>query len=109
MKKISAILMLAFLLIHFCPGIMVAQTGKDKGIVLEVKNERLPQVFKRLEKMTHCKIMFISEDLNKYEMDGVIRAKDIHDAMRQIIGNKALEYVIDNQFITVTSKAEVDE
>ena len=109
MKKISAILMLAFLLIHFCPGIMIAQTGKDKEIVLEVKNERLPQVFKRLEKMTHYKIMFISEDLNKYELDGVIRAKDIHDAMRQIIGDKALEYVVDNQFITVTSKAEVDE
>jgi len=109
MKKISAILMLAFLLIQFCPTMVVAQKGKDKEIVLEVKNERLPQVFKRLEKATHYKIMFISEDLNKYEMDGVIRAKDIHDAMRQIIGDKALEYVIDNQFITVTSKEDKGE
>ena len=104
MRKFSVIFILAFLLIQFCPVTMTAQKGKDKEIVLEVKNERLPQVFKRLEKVTDYKIMFITEDVNKYGVNGTIRAKDIHDAMKQIIGNKPLEYTIDKQFITVTSK-----
>lgn len=104
MRKFSVIFILAFLLIQFYPVTMTAQKGKDKEIVLEVKNERLPQVFKRLEKVTDYKIMFIMEDVNKYGVNGTIRAKDIHDAMKQIIGNKPLEYTIDKQFITVTSK-----
>ena len=54
--------------------------------------------------MTDYKIMFITEDVNKYGVNGTIRAKDIHDAMKQIIGNKPLEYTIDKQFITVTSQ-----
>ena len=90
MRKFSVIFILAFLLIQFCPVTMTAQKGKDKEIVLEVKNERLPQVFKRLEKVTDYKIMFITEDVNKYGVNGTIRAKDIHDAMKQIIGNKPL-------------------
>ena len=104
MRNFLIVFILAFLLMQFCPVTMTAQKGKDKEIVLEVKNERLPQVFKRLEKVTDYKIMFITEDVNKYGVNGTIRAKDIHDAMKQIIGNKPLEYTIDKQFITVTSK-----
>ena len=104
MKKFSVFFILAFLLVSFSPTYLVAQNTKEKEIVLEVKNERLPQVFKRLERMTNYKIMFITEDLKQYDVNGKIRAKDIHDAMNQIIGNKNLEYVIDNQFITVSLK-----
>ena len=104
MKKFSVFFILAFLLISFSPTYLVAQNTKDKEIVLEVKNERLSQVFKRLERMTNYKIMFITEDLEQYDVNGKIRAKDIHDAMNQIIGNKNLEYVIDKQFITVSLK-----
>lgn len=97
-------LILALLVTYICPTYTVAQNTNTKEIVLEVKKERLPQVFKRLEKLTNYKVMFVTEDVNKYGVNGVIRAKDIHDAMKQIIGNKPLEYTIDRQFITVTLK-----
>lgn len=104
MKRFWIVFMLIFSLFEFCPPTVMAQNGKTKEIVLEVKKERLPQVFRRLEKLTHYKIMFITEDVSKYSVSGVVRAKDIHEAMRQIIGNKPLEYTIDRQFITVTQK-----
>lgn len=104
MRKFSVIFILAFLITYLCPLAIIAQEEKGREIMLEVKNERLPQVFKRLEKVTGYKIMFITEDVNKFGVNGTIRAKDIHDAMKQIIGNKPLEYIIDKQFITVTLK-----
>lgn len=104
MKRFWIVFMFIFSLFEFCPPTVMAQNGKTKEIVLEVKKERLPQVFRRLEKLTHYKIMFITEDVSKYSVSGVVRAKDIHEAMRQIIGNKPLEYTIDRQFITVTQK-----
>ena len=104
MRKYLMVFVLAFSIIHLCPVVTTAQDVTKKEIVLEVKKERLPQVFKRLEKITNYKIMFVTEDVNKYEVSGIIRAKDIHDAMKQIIGEKPLEYTVDKQFITVTLK-----
>jgi TonB-linked SusC/RagA family outer membrane protein len=102
MKKFLILFFLAFSMMQLWTDIVMAQ--KSKEIVLELKNERLPSVFKKLEKATHYKIMFITEDMNKFSVNGTIRAKDIGSAMQQIIGNKPLEYSIDRQFITVTLK-----
>lgn len=102
MKKFLILFFLAFSMMQLWTDIVMAQ--KSKEIVLELKNERLPSVFKKLEKATHYKIMFITEDVNKFSLNGTIRAKDIESAMQQIIGNKPLEYSIDRQFITVTLK-----
>lgn len=104
MRKSFGIFVLALLPLGFCPPPVVAQQSTSKEIVLEAKGERLPQVFKRLEKITGYKIMFITDEVNKYRVEGGVRASNIHAAMRQIIGNKPLEYAIDRQFITVTVK-----
>ncbi len=43
MRKFSVIFILAFLLIQLCPITMIAQKGKDKEIVLEVKTSGFPK------------------------------------------------------------------
>lgn len=70
MRKFSVIFILAFLITYLCPLAIIAQEEKGREIMLEVKNERLPQVFKRLEKVTGYKIMFITEDVNKFGVNG---------------------------------------
>lgn len=82
----------------------MAQDKKDRLIEFEVKKERLPKVFKTLEKVTDYKIMFITEDVKKYVFNGTVRASNINEAMKQIIGSYPLEYRIDDEFITVTAR-----
>ncbi len=102
MRKLLILFFLSFSMMQLWTDIVMAQ--KSKEIVLEFKNERLPSAFKKLEKATHYKIMFITEDVNKFSVNGTVRAKDIEEALKQIISNKPLEYSIDGQFITVTLK-----
>ena len=63
-------------------------------------------MFKLLEKASNFKIMFITEEVNQYEFQGTVRTKDIHEALKQIIGSYPLTYTIDRQFITVTAKGK---
>ncbi len=105
MKKLLGVFVLVLLTSSLFPDMTVAQTSNPKEIVLEIKKrEKLPQVFKRLEKATSFKIMFITEEVNQYEFQGTVRATDIREAMKQIIGSHPLTYTIDHQFITVTAK-----
>src|SRR5574344_81188 len=105
MRKFWILFFLAFSTLQLWTDTVVAQ--KNKEIVLELKNERLPSVFKKLEKVTNYKIMFVTEDVKKFSVTGKIHAKDIDEAMRQILADKPLEYSIDRQFITVTLKTTI--
>ncbi len=107
MKKILNVFILVLLATSFYPDIAVAQRKNDsKEIVLEFKKgTKLPQVFKSLEKQTKYKIMFITEEVDKYEFQGTIRAKDIHGAIQQVIQGKPLNFQVDRQFVTITARA----
>ena len=106
MKKLLGVFVLIQLTALLFPSIIVAQSNQ-KEIVLEIeKREKLSQVFKLLEKASNFKIMFITEEVNQYEFQGTVRTKDIHEALKQIIGSYPLTYTIDRQFITVTAKGK---
>ena len=51
-----------------------AQTGKEKQITMEFKNEGLPSIFKRFEKVSGYKVLFIYDEIgknpSKYHIDG---------------------------------------
>ena len=103
--KNSCLLFLLFYI--FCSvGYPVAAEAQEvvqkKNIRLEVKNERLPEVFKRLEKESGYKIMFTYDDVNHLKVDKVIESSDIKKVMDLIIGNQPLDYRIDGQYIYVT-------
>ncbi len=109
MRKILNVFILILLATSFYPDIAVAQQKNDsKEIVLEFKKgTKLPQVFKSLEKQTKYKIMFITEEVDKYEFQGTINTQDIHKAIQQIIKDKPLSYQIDQQFVTITTKTSL--
>ena len=97
-----------FLLFCICfsvahPVAMEAQeVVQQKAIRMELKNERLPEVLKRLEKITGYKIMFTYDDINHLGVSGTIESSDIKEVMNLIVGNKPLDYRIDGQYIYVT-------
>ena len=98
---------LLFLLFCFCcsigqPIAVAAQEVVQKNIRLELKNERLPEVFKRLEKISGYKIMFTYDDVNHLGVTGTVESSEIKEVMDYIISNKPLDYRIDGMYIYVT-------
>lgn len=78
------------------------QTGKGKAITLEFKNESLPTIFKRLEKVSTYKVQFSYQDVENYKTTGSVRDADIHRTMQTIIGSLPLKYEVDGRFVSVT-------
>jgi TonB-linked SusC/RagA family outer membrane protein len=82
----------------------VQNTDTQKMISLELKNEQLSQAFKRLEKLTDYKILFVYDQISHYTVSGKVEADNIEQALKQLIGDKPLDYTIDRQFIHITLK-----
>ena len=74
---------------------------------MELKNERLTEVFKRLEKISGYKIMFTYDDISQMSVNGTIDSSDVKEVMNMIIGDKPLDYRVDGQFIYVTLRERV--
>lgn len=88
----------------FQPYQVNAQTQSQKKITIEISNERLPSVLKRLEKLSGYKILFTYDDVKKFTVSGSIKDKSIEQTLDIILTNKPLEYHIEDQFITITTK-----
>ena len=81
-----------------------AQTGKEKQITMEFKNEGLPSIFKRFEKVSGYKVLFIYDEISSYTSTGKVEKATVDEALRVIIGKNPLKYHIDGQFINITQK-----
>lgn len=81
-----------------------AQTGKEKQITMEFKNEGLPSIFKHLEKVSGYKVLFIYDEISSYTSTGKVEKATIGEALKVIIGKNPLKYHIDGQFINITKK-----
>lgn len=101
MKVERHLLLLLFFLLPICVN---AQIKSDKKISIEFKNEQLPSVFKQLGKLSGYKILFVSDDVKSYTYTGVIKDKNIREALDLVIAGKKLEYSIENDYITITPK-----
>ncbi len=100
--KLSAL----FLLLTICiPIDLVAQDSK-KEINMEIKNERLPQVLRRLEKVSGYKFLFTNDDLHQFTVTATVKTKDIQHALNIIIGKKPIEYVMKNSYISIMLKEQ---
>lgn len=81
-----------------------AQEEKGKQITMEFRNEGLPSVFKRLEKVSGYKVLFIYDEITSYTATGKVEKATIDGALKVIIGKHPLKYHIDGQFINITKK-----
>lgn len=82
----------------------VSGQQSEKRISLELKNERLSNVFKKIEDVSGYKIIFNYEDVFSYASSGSIQNKTIRETLDAVIGNKPLVYKIEGQFITIALK-----
>ena len=94
--------LVAFFLLLALPS--MSQGTKEKGITMEFRNEELPLLFKRIEKASDFRVIFIYEDVSKYRSTGKITNASVDKAMKAIIGNHPLKYHIDGKFINVSRK-----
>lgn len=108
MKKEWIFSIVLFLIASFlCPPQWAqAQNAKEKNITMEFKNERLPSVFKRLEKISGYKILFTYDDVNQFAVTGSIKNQTLEQALKTIIGDKPLDYYIDGKYVNITLKAQ---
>lgn len=106
-RKWHLLLLICFLYVSSALVTATAQTALQAKISIEFSNERLPSVFKHLEQVSGYKVLFNYEDVKKYTVSGSVRDKSIQEVLNIIIGNKPLDYHIEGQFITITSKDSV--
>lgn len=60
--------------------------------------------FKRLQKLSGYKVLFIYDEVSPYRSTGKIEKVPIEEALKVIIGKNPLKYVVEGQFINITSK-----
>lgn len=96
-------MLLTFLMSLLCNVSITAQ-NQAGAIVMKAKNESLPTVFKRLEKVAKCKVMYVSNDVKGYKASNDVRAKNVSEAMTQILSGTSLGFTIDGQYVTVNKK-----
>lgn len=103
-RKTSGLIILFLLLLFVCPPRVEAQADKGKQITMEFKDEALPSIFKRLQKLSGYKILFIYDEVSAYRSTGTLEKVSINEALKTIIGKHPLKYSIEGQFVNVTSQ-----
>lgn len=103
-RKTQKSVILILLLLFVCSLYVEAQTDRGKQITMEFKDETLPSIFKRLQKLSGYKIIFIYDEINSYHSTGKVEKVSIDEALKTIIGKHPLKYSIEGQFVHVTSK-----
>ena len=81
-----------------------AQIDNEKQITMEFKNEGLPSIFNRLEKVSNYQVLFNLEDVSSYTSTGKVVNASINDALKAIIAKHPLDYKIDGKRINITTK-----
>jgi len=108
MKKEWIFSIVLFLIASFlCPPQWVqAQNAKEKRVTMEFKNERLPSIFKRLEKVSGYKILFTYDDVNRFTATGSLKNQTLEEALKVIVGNHPLEYYVEGKYVNITLKEQ---
>ncbi|GAA6258815.1 TonB-dependent receptor [Bacteroides sp. f07] len=96
------VLLLLFCYVH--SPYVEAQVDNGKQITMEFKNEGLPSIFKRLQKLSGYKVLFIYDEVRSYHSTGKVEKVSVEEALKVIIGKHPLKYAIEGQFINITNK-----
>ncbi|MDR0892206.1 MAG: SusC/RagA family TonB-linked outer membrane protein [Mediterranea sp.] len=102
MKRNQQISLLLLLLLFTCSMHTVAQSGKAKQITMVFQKESLPSAFKRLEKVSGCKVSFIYDEISDYTTSGRVENASLEQTVRLIIGRHPLKYTINGEFVNIT-------
>jgi len=107
MKRLLFLLNFVIFCLYF-PVVATAQQSKEargKVIKMELKNERLPQALKRLEKISGYKILFSYDDLNQFTVSkSKVNAASIREALNTILAGKPVTYSVAGQYVNINVK-----
>lgn len=104
-KRKTIPILLCLLFLFQCSTVpLYAQNAETDKVTIEFKNERLPDIFKRLEKMTGCVVLFTYNDVQQYTATGSVKNKTVKEAMNAIIGNKPLTVTYNGKYINIKPK-----
>lgn len=103
------------MLIGFCLTLLAMGLPQDVGaqghgrvIKMEIKEERLTDALKHLEKVSGYKILFSYDDMKRFKVSNkVIKTNNIRHALNVLIASNPIEYQIDGQYINVFLKEMV--
>ena len=82
--------------------------GQDLGRRFDYSctNEPMPNVLKKLEKLSKFKILFVYNDIQTYRVSVNLRSKTIEEVVRAVLGSYPLTYKIKEEYITISSKKD---
>ena len=104
MRRKRYLLFPLFFFLFWLPFCAEAQVS-EKKLTVEFKNEELSSVFKQLSKISGYKILFTYDDVKPYTYSGVIKDKNIREALDLVLSGKKLEYNIDKNLLPLQRKA----
>lgn len=85
-----------------------AQTTKEglPRVTLEVRNEPLSSVLKKLEQASKYKMLFTYNEIQNYKVTVSVKNKPLDEAVQEVIAPFPLTYKIKNVFVTISAKKE---
>ncbi|MCI6549296.1 MAG: SusC/RagA family TonB-linked outer membrane protein [Prevotella sp.] len=97
-----------FVWLSFCflmtpSGTVSAQSQRDR-ITIETRNEPMPSVFKKIEKLTQYKFIFDYAEVNQFKVTVKLKNATIGEAMNKIIGKHPLRFTVNDSFINIVMK-----
>lgn len=100
-RKLTFLLLAWLTLFRALPA--AAQTG-DVRLSMTFRNEKLPEVFVRLEKSSSYKFLFTYDDVEKYTVNGSVKDARFFDIVKYVLRGKPLEYTVSGKFINISVK-----
>lgn len=86
-----------------------AQTDSRQKFSLNCQNESMPSALKKVEQMSHYKILFTYDEIQNYKVTASVKDKPIEEIMQAIIGSYPLSYKISKKFITIAAHKKSDK
>ncbi|WP_277639276.1 SusC/RagA family TonB-linked outer membrane protein [Bacteroides graminisolvens] len=105
MKK--RFIVFSFSLLFAFQALTMAQTKKEKTISLSFKNEQLSSAFKKIEKASGCKILFVYDDAKAYTTTCTVNTTSALAATKQVIGDHPFSCTVKGEFISITLQKKV--
>ncbi len=80
-----------------------SQTDSRQKFSLDCQNESMSSALKKVEQMSHYKILFTYDEIQNYKVTASVKQRPIEEVMQAIIGSYPLSYKITKKYITIAA------
>ncbi|MDD5894926.1 MAG: SusC/RagA family TonB-linked outer membrane protein [Prevotellaceae bacterium] len=76
--------------------------AQRKAITMSFQNEKLSDVFRKIENVSDYKVIFSVSDVSKFTVTGSVKNASIEATMNKILSGVPLKYSVDGLYVNVT-------